>query len=136
MPPINARHQDVTAQRMIRALFLLKYGPRAASTRHRHLQFIPYLGAHGFECDVSWLLSDKYLSDLLDRSRLQVPYVYDFDDAIFHQYDLNSSRLVRKLLGGKVPDVIKRATHVVAGNRYLADFACRFSSFVTVVPPT
>src|SRR5574338_276441 len=183
MPPINARHQDVTAQRMIRALFLLKYGPRAASTRHRHLQFIPYLGAHGFRCDVSWLLSDKYLSDLLDRnrlnraailkgyserlflrsrtlrtfdvviihvdslpylppiverrlSRLQVPYVYDFDDAIFHQYDLNPSRLVRHWLGGKVPDMIRRAAHVVAGNRYLADFAFRFNSHVTVVPTT
>src|SRR5574338_148917 len=182
MSPNNSRNQNLAAQ-PIRALFLLKYGPRAASTRHRHLQFIPYLGAHGFRCHVSWLLSDKYLSDLLDRNRLnrtaivkgyserlflrsrtlrtfdvviiyldslpylppiverrlnrlQVPYVYDFDDAIFHQYDLNRSRLVRRLLGGKVPDVIRRATHVMAGNRYLADFACRFSSFVTVVPPT
>lgn len=55
--------------------------------------------------------------------RLGIPYVADYDDALFHRYDLHSSSIVRRLLGRKIDLVMRKATLVVAGNEYLADRA-------------
>ena len=52
-----------------------------------------------------------------------VPYVVDYDDAVFHRYDLHPSRLVRTLLGDKIDRVMRRAALVVVGNEYLAERA-------------
>lgn len=51
---------------------------------------------------------------------LKVPYIVDYDDAIFHQYDKNRLGIVRKLLGKKCDRVMQYAQCVVAGNEYLA----------------
>lgn len=48
-----------------------------------------------------------------------VAYVADYDDAIFHRYDLHSSALVRAVLGRKIDAVMARAKVVVVGNDYL-----------------
>ena len=52
-----------------------------------------------------------------------VPYVVDYDDALFHRYDRHPSALVRALLGRKIDAVMRHAAVVVAGNDYLADRA-------------
>ena len=52
-----------------------------------------------------------------------VPYVVDYDDALFHRYDCHSNALVRGLLGGKIDVVMRHAALVVAGNEYLAERA-------------
>ena len=49
--------------------------------------------------------------------------VLDFDDAIFHNYDLHSSTLVRCLFGRKIDALMRRADLVTAGNEYLAERA-------------
>jgi len=49
-----------------------------------------------------------------------VPVLVDFDDAVFHKYDLHENRFVRGLLGKKIDNVMRRATIVVAGNEYIA----------------
>jgi glycosyltransferase involved in cell wall biosynthesis len=49
-----------------------------------------------------------------------VPLVVDYDDAIFHKYDLHRARLVRQVLGTKIDGVMAAATLVIAGNPYLA----------------
>ena len=49
-----------------------------------------------------------------------VPYVVDYDDALFHNYDLHRRTLVRRLLGRKIDRVMARARLVIAGNDYLA----------------
>lgn len=54
---------------------------------------------------------------------LGVPYVVDYDDAIFHNYDHSRHGVVRTLLGRKIDTVMRLAAHVVVGNRYLADRA-------------
>jgi len=53
----------------------------------------------------------------------KVPYVVDYDDAIFHRYDQHKFKLVRTLLGGKIDRVMRGAALVVTGNEYLADRA-------------
>jgi glycosyltransferase involved in cell wall biosynthesis len=67
------------------------------------LPFAPY----GLE---SWLLRKRR-------------YVIDFDDAIFHNYDLAGSSIVRQLLGRKIDRLMAGAILVTAGNAYLAERA-------------
>lgn len=55
--------------------------------------------------------------------RLGMPYVVDYDDAIFHRYDMHGQHVVRFLLGDKIDRAMRHAAMVVAGNRYLADRA-------------
>lgn len=50
-------------------------------------------------------------------------YVLDFDDAVFHNYDLSSSALVRGVLGSKLDRLMARASVVTVGNGYLAERA-------------
>jgi glycosyltransferase involved in cell wall biosynthesis len=77
--------------------------------------------------DLVWIEKEAlpWIPAVLERSllRRKVPYVLDYDDAVFHQYDLSSSRLVRMILGRKHPQLMQGATLVIAGNEYLADFA-------------
>jgi glycosyltransferase involved in cell wall biosynthesis len=56
-------------------------------------------------------------------SKLNIPYVVDYDDAVFHRYDTHSNLLIRALLGKNIAAVMRRATVVVAGNAYLAEYA-------------
>ncbi|MFN2571088.1 MAG: glycosyltransferase family 4 protein [Gemmatimonadales bacterium] len=58
-------------------------------------------------------------------SRVGVPYVVDYDDAIFHRYDSHRNPLVRRLLGGKIDAVMRGARLVIVGNDYLAERAQR-----------
>jgi len=58
-------------------------------------------------------------------ARLGVPYVVDYDDAIFHRYDSHRAALVRGVLGRKIDQVMQGARVVLAGNEYLAERARR-----------
>lgn len=55
--------------------------------------------------------------------RMNTPYVVDYDDAIFHQYDQHRFRVVRKVLGRKCDMVMQSSAMVIAGNSYLAERA-------------
>lgn len=72
---------------------------------------------------------------LAARSRAKL--VFDFDDAIWLP---NASEANRRLAWLKRPqktgDIIERSDLVLAGNRYLADYASRFSDRVEIVPTT
>jgi len=50
-------------------------------------------------------------------------YVVDYDDAIFHNYDLSKNPLVRRLLPRKIESVMRYSDLVWAGNPYLMDRA-------------
>lgn len=65
----------------------------------------------------------------------KVPYVVDYDDAVFHRYGMHPNRLVRRFLGHKIDSVMRHATLIVAGNEYLADRAkAAGAQNVAVVP--
>ena len=53
----------------------------------------------------------------------RIPYIYDFDDPIFHYYDLNPNFLVRTLFGRKISNVIRRAQVAFCGSHYLVEYA-------------
>ena len=48
------------------------------------------------------------------------PFVVDYDDAVFHNYDRSGNRLIRVFLGNKIDVVMRNAACVVVGNEYLA----------------
>lgn len=50
------------------------------------------------------------------------PYILDYDDAIFHNYDSTSSKLKAFFLKGKLDLLIKNASAVHVGNKYLSDY--------------
>ena len=52
-----------------------------------------------------------------------VPYVLDYDDAVFHYYDEHRNPVVKAVLSGKHPALMQGAALVVVGNEYLAGFA-------------
>ena len=53
------------------------------------------------------------------------PTIVDYDDAIFHRYELHRWSPVRSLLGRKIDRIMAAASVVVAGNDYLAERARR-----------
>jgi glycosyltransferase involved in cell wall biosynthesis len=68
----------------------------------------------------------------------RAPYFLDFDDAIFHNYDLHRYSLVRRFYGRRIDHLMESAFYVLAGNRYLANRAIaaeakRIEVFPTVV---
>lgn len=103
-----------------RMIMLLKV--RAYSAVWVEKETLPYLPA-AFE---SWL------------SFMKVPYIIDYDDAIFHNYDLHRSLWVRTLLGTKLDVLLRSARCVTVGNSYLEEYAVQHGAryverFPTVV---
>ena len=88
--------------------------------------------------DVVWIEKEAlpwwplWLELLLLR---RVPYVLDYDDAIFHNYDLHPRSWVRGLLGKRIDGLMARAALVIGGNSYLAQRARDAgATWVEVVP--
>lgn len=73
-------------------------------------------------CVEKWLLRD-------------IPYVLDFDDAIFHNYDQHRSLIVRRLYKHRIDRLMSKSALVVGGNNYLANRAMRACApWVEVLP--
>ena len=52
-------------------------------------------------------------------SFLKVPYIVDYDDAVFHNYDVSTNPF-KKLLSKKIDHVMASSAVVTAGNKYIA----------------
>ncbi len=78
------------------------------------------------EYDVVWIEKEAlpWLPAWLEVWMLRgVPYVLDYDDAIFHNYDRHPSVLVRYFYGRRIDRLMASARLVVGGNAYLAQRA-------------
>jgi glycosyltransferase involved in cell wall biosynthesis len=80
-----------------------------------------------------WPWAPAWLERLAWRGR---PVALDFDDAIFHNYDLHRARLVRVLYGRKIDRLMRAARIVLAGNDYLAARAREAGARSVLVLPT
>lgn len=65
-----------------------------------------------------------------------VPYVVDYDDAVFHRYDRHQRGVVRWALGQKIDRVMQAAGCVTAGNAYLAKRAYTAGARHVQIVPT
>ena len=90
------------------------------------------------DVDVIWLHCElfPYLPGVIEHLARwpRKPIVFDYDDAIFHNYDLHSSRFFRSVLGKKLHITLGAAEIAFCGNAYLADYARPFCQRVEIVP--
>ena len=94
----------------------------------------------GSRCDVLWVEKEAlpWVPWLLESALTPrtIPLVVDFDDAVFHRYDMHKSALVRRILGSKLDRLMASASLVTAGNRYLADRAYKAGAQQVEIVPT
>jgi glycosyltransferase involved in cell wall biosynthesis len=70
-------------------------------------------------------------------ARRGIPVLFDFDDAVWMRYVSPANSYFSYLrFPGKTATLCRLAHHVIAGNRYLAEYATRYNPAVTVVPST
>ena len=70
------------------------------------------------------------------RSR-KIPFVFDFDDAIFVSYRSPSNGYLSYLkFAAKASTICRLASHVMVGNPYLAEYSRQFNPNVTMIPTT
>lgn len=103
------------------------------SGKRRPLQLIGYYAkrfAHFLstsKADLIWIEKEAlpWVPWPLERMMLPsgIPYVVDYDDAVFHRYDLDSKGIVRHLLHDKIDRVMQNAACVMVGNAYLEERA-------------
>jgi glycosyltransferase involved in cell wall biosynthesis len=68
-------------------------------------------------------------------ARRGIPIVYDFDDAIFLPNVSEANRAISFLKStSRVSEILRFSRHVMVGNEFLAHYARKFSTDVTVVP--
>lgn len=72
----------------------------------------------------------------MERTLLQrMPYILDYDDAIFHNYDRHTSSLVRRVYGRRLDGLMAGAVLVIGGNSYLTKRASEAGApWVEMVP--
>ena len=171
---------------MKKVLFIGMHRPdRSPSQRFRFEQYFDFLEEKGFECHLSYLISEKddkilyrsghyfsklriFISSILKRHRhlheakdydyifiqreafmtrstyferklseLNIPLIYDFDDAIWLKDESSHHGLLSTLKNpGKTTDIIELADVVIVGNEYLADFASQLNDNVQIIPTT
>ncbi|WP_339905579.1 glycosyltransferase family 4 protein, partial [uncultured Cyclobacterium sp.] len=63
-------------------------------------------------------------------------YWVDYDDAVFHNYDLSNNRMVGLLMPKKIDQVMNLASRVVVGNEYLKNRATRAGASNVSIFPT
>lgn len=67
-------------------------------------------------------------------SFFNIKYIVDYDDAVFHTYNLSSNYFVKKLLNNKIDNVIKYANTVITGSPYLTNYAEKLNKNVIEIP--
>jgi len=90
--------------------------------------------------DVVWLEGEAmpWMPYALERLFLstKIPYVVDYDDAVFHRYDMHESKVVRSALGTKIDSIMRRSDCVVVGNSYLEARAAESGARRIEIVPT
>jgi glycosyltransferase involved in cell wall biosynthesis len=123
------------------AMLLRKYqsgGYSLLDLLSAYLQRIQIL-IRGHQFDLVWIEKEAlpWLPVWFERLLLRgKPYVLDFDDAIFHNYDLHRTAWVRHVYGQRIDRLMESARLVIAGNRYLADRAAAAGAQCVKVIPT
>ena len=97
-----------------------------------------YLMTTANKFDLIWIEKEAlpWLPIWIEKWFLQKrSYILDYDDAIFHSYDLHRFSLVRFFYGRKIDHLMEGSRLVIAGNNYLASRAIAAGArWVEVIP--
>ena len=122
----------------IRALYFMKKQPVLSVTLGYLSRFAAQLQARSY--DLLWIEKELFpwlpaWAEIL-LARRSIPYVIDYDDAVYHRYDLHRDPLIRAFLGKSIAIAMQHATTVVVGNEYLAEYARRAGAHKIEYLPT
>lgn len=116
-------------------------GAKAVLTAYYSIQRIfQLLGTAEYDCVVIHREAFPFFQPAVEKQvlRLNRKVVFSFDDALYAGHDdtvdLSHPLLYRYKHRRGYDEIITRSTHVIAGNRILADYARRFNPQVTVIP--
>lgn len=130
LPFLRDNGIDVTVVPLLGNDYLMTlYAGRRSNLKNILKAYLERIGCllKQYRFDLLWIEYEMFpwLPAVVEKlfSRMDVPYVVDYDDALFHRYDMHSSVIVRWLLGKKIDNIMRRAALVVAGNKYLMDRA-------------
>ena len=100
----------------------------------RIIQVIKHLGTNKLVVIEYELL--PYLPPILEYLlfRTKVKFVLDYDDAIFHNYDLHTNKLVRNLFKNKITSIVSHAKLIITGSPYLSNYLIKFNSKIVEIP--
>lgn len=112
-------------------------GRHKASVTRRYIDRLHWL-VSAPDVDILWLHCElsPYLPRLAERMARWPgkPIVFDYDDAIFHNYDRHPNWLIRAALGRKLHATLGGAEMAFCGNAYLADYARPLCPRIEIVP--
>lgn len=88
-----------------------------------------------FVCREAFFAGPAFIERIVKQSGARM--IYDFDDSIWVPHISETNKRFAFLKDtGKIADAIRMADLVIAGNRYLADYAEQYNGNVTIVPTT
>lgn len=87
------------------------------------------------EADLIFIQKRLFTAGFIDRlRRTRIPIVFDFDDAIYTSPKGDWSAITRSKVRRRLAKVLSGSDAVIAGNRHLSDFACKYNERVEVLP--
>jgi glycosyltransferase involved in cell wall biosynthesis len=90
--------------------------------------------------DVAWIYREAFpLGPAWGEIALsaRIPFIYDFDDAIWLGDTSQENRIARRLKWpSKAAKIVQRSAMTSVGNDYLGNWASQFTSHVTIIPTT
>jgi glycosyltransferase involved in cell wall biosynthesis len=143
LPYLESRGFRITAAPFFKDAYLERfYAGRGKSLRYAldayGRRIASLLGLRAF--DLIWIQAEAFpwlpawVETLMGR--IGIPYVVDYDDAIFHRYDRHANPIIRKILGDKIDRVMRHSKAVIAGSEYLAERAIKAGAARVELIPT
>ncbi|MEO8678937.1 MAG: glycosyltransferase family 4 protein [Vicinamibacterales bacterium] len=143
LPHLAAAGFDATIHPLFdTALFRMLYQPghvirKTTALIRRSLDRASTLRAGAY--DLAFIHREAYPvgAPLIERwlAKKRVPIVFDFDDAIYLPNTSDANRMIGFMKNpGKVGEILRLSTEVIAGNPYLGDYARHHARSVNVVP--
>jgi glycosyltransferase involved in cell wall biosynthesis len=65
---------------------------------------------------------------------LNIKYIVDYDDAIFHNYNLSNNFFIKLALSNKIDNVIRNASFVLSGSPYLTNYISKLNADCIEIP--
>ena len=65
-----------------------------------------------------------------------IPIITDYDDAVFHRYDMHDKKIIRILMRNKIKKVMQNSSIVMTGNPYLQKYAIDAGAKKSCIVPT
>jgi glycosyltransferase involved in cell wall biosynthesis len=132
--PFESKELHAVLYRQGRTAEKLRHVARALGRRFREVR-------EARDYDAVYILREAALlgPPVFERlvARSGVPFIFDFDDAVFVPYVSPSNGYLSYLkFPGKTRSICRMAAHVMAGNPYLAEYARAVNPRVTIVPTT